>query len=50
MPLYPVELMKVGAAGEEALGELAGAVASILMKILYGARMGRWGLLKAFTS
>jgi hypothetical protein len=31
-------------------GELADAAASILMKILYGARMGRWDLLKAVAS
>jgi hypothetical protein len=45
VPLYPVELMKVGATEEEAAGELADAAASILMTILYGARMGRWDLL-----
>jgi hypothetical protein len=47
---YPVELMKVGASEEEAPGELADAAASILMKILYDGRMGRWGLLKAVNS
>ena len=48
-PPYPVELMTAGP-DEESKGELADAAASILMKILYGARMGRWGLLKAVTS
>ena len=50
MPLYPVELMKAGASEEEEPGDLADAAASILMKILYCARMGRWDLLKAITS
>ena len=49
VPPYPIELMTVGPDAEEA-GELANDAASILMKILYGARMGRWGLLKAVTS
>jgi hypothetical protein len=31
-------------------GELANHAASILMKVLYGARMGRWDLLKAVAS
>ena len=48
-PAYPVELMVTSSDGEET-GELADAAASILMKILYGARMGRWDLLKAVTS
>ena len=38
-PAYPVELMVTSSDGEET-GELADAAASILMKILYGARMG----------
>jgi len=50
VPPDPVELMKAGASEEDASGELADAAASILMKILYGARMGRWDLLKAVTS
>ena len=39
-PAYPVELMPAGPEGEETR-ELADNAASILMKILYGARMGR---------
>ena len=39
-----------GWAGQGIQGELADAAASILMKILCGARMGRWDLLKAVTS
>jgi hypothetical protein len=50
VPPYPVELMKAGASEDEEPGDLADAAASILMKILYGARMGRWDLLKAVTS
>ena len=48
-PPYPVELMTAGP-DEESKGELADAAASILMRILYGARMGRWDLLKAVAS
>ena len=48
-PAYPAELMTAGSDSEET-GELADDAASILMKILYGARMGRWDLLKAVTS
>jgi hypothetical protein len=48
-PAYPVELMATDSNGEET-GELADAAASIQIKILYGARMGRWDLLKAVTS
>ena len=48
-PAYPVELMPAGSDGEET-GELADDAASILMKILYGARVGRWDLLNAVTS
>ena len=39
-PPYHVELMPAGSDGEET-GELADDAASILMKILDGARMGR---------
>jgi hypothetical protein len=35
---------------ENVPGELANHAASILMKVLYGARMGRWDLLKAVAS
>ena len=50
VPPYPIELMTASRDAESVSGELADHAASILMKILYGARMGRWDLLKAVAS
>ena len=50
VPPYPIDLMTAGPDAESISGELADHAASILMKTLYGARMGRWGLLKAVAS
>ena len=47
VPPHPIELVTAGPDAENEPGELANHAASILMKALYGARMGRWDLLKA---
>jgi len=49
VPAYPVDLMPANPDGDEG-GELADEAANILLRLLYGARMGRWDLLHAVSS
>jgi len=50
VPPHPIELVTAGPDAENVPGELANHAASILLKVLYGARMGRSDLLKAVAS